>query len=183
MGFFHDREHIDLLWRRPMQVYRMPPVWELRRSNHCPRGSRIDTYQVQNLSLGNEVMESVHQLGDRGVVVPPVDVKDVDICGTELLQAVVQTDGHAFDVVTEVVDANGDIRVCTLVESRVLVVSDSQLTVVVRLFTSPTFVEITNWLRIPLCSTHSPMNCSDVSSWLYSLMPQNTRINGTRFTH
>lgn len=112
-------------------------------------------------------MESVHQLRDGGVVIPPVDVEDVNVCRAELLQTVVQTDGHTFDVVTEIVYANGNIRVCSLVESRVLGVSGGQQTTMVRLFTLPTLVEITSWLRIPLCSTHSPMNCSDVSSWLY----------------
>jgi len=43
-------------------------------------------YEVENFALLNENVESIHDLFDRGGVVPPMHVKEVDIARAQLFE-------------------------------------------------------------------------------------------------
>lgn len=47
---------------------------------------RVGDAEVQNLALRDEVMQSVHDLFDARLIVPPMYVKDVNIICAKLLE-------------------------------------------------------------------------------------------------
>ena len=53
-----------------------------------------DTHQVENLSLYYQVMKSVHHLLNAGRVIPPMNVENIDVVRTKLLQGRVDREGH-----------------------------------------------------------------------------------------
>lgn len=57
----------------------------LIRFGHDP-GRRVADAEVQNLARGDDAVQGLHQLGDGGGKVPPVDVEEVDVVGLELLE-------------------------------------------------------------------------------------------------
>ncbi len=69
------------------------------------------TYQVKDLSLGNEVVEAIHDLFDWGFKVPPVHVENIDVIGSKLSQTLLDGDMHGLDVVSDVVYGLSDVGV------------------------------------------------------------------------
>lgn len=60
---------------------------------------RIRDSQVQDLTLGNEVVETLHELRDGGREVPPVHVEQVDVVRLQLLQACLHRSTHALGAI------------------------------------------------------------------------------------
>ena len=69
------------------------------------------TYQIQNLARDDEIVQPVHHLLHGGVQVPVVEVQDVDIRRPQLLQARLNAELEALEVVADVVDALLQLRV------------------------------------------------------------------------
>ena len=65
-----------------------------------PGGGVADT-EVEDFSGGDDVVEGVHEFGDGGGEVPPVDVEDVDEVGLQFLQAGVERVAEGFLVVAD----------------------------------------------------------------------------------
>lgn len=65
-------------------------------------------------------MQTIHDLLDGRVPVPPMDIKDVDVRGAELLQAVFKTDVHRLDTVPSIVCLLNDLSGGTFVVRRIL---------------------------------------------------------------
>lgn len=83
-------------------------------------GKRRQAYQVQDLPLLDKVVEATHHLFDTCFKVPPVDVKEVNIVGAELLERRSDGDLHGLDAVACVQGLLLDTRVATLEVGRVL---------------------------------------------------------------
>lgn len=66
-------------------------------------GRGVADAEVEDFAGGDDVVERVHEFGDRGCEVPPVDVEDVDEVGLEFLQAGVEGVFEGFLVVADVV--------------------------------------------------------------------------------
>lgn len=49
-------------------------------------------------------MKIVHDLLDRGLEVPYVNIKDIDVRRSKLLQARLDTDTHRLDVIAVIID-------------------------------------------------------------------------------
>lgn len=62
------------------------------------------THEVENLPLDYQVMKSVHHLLNAGRVIPPMDVENVDVVRTKLLQGRVNREGHRLQVVAGIVN-------------------------------------------------------------------------------
>lgn len=52
-------------------------------------GRRVRYSQVQNLALGDEGVQTLHELRDGAAEIPPVNVEKVDVVRLQLLQACV----------------------------------------------------------------------------------------------
>ena len=120
--------------------------------------------EVQNFVGRDEVVKAVHNFFDGGLVVPPMDVEDVNVVCAEFLEAGCHAEMKRLEVIACVVDL-------LLSSVRALIVGgvlDEKLRMscVYGWRVDPTFVAITSWSRIPRFSDHSPMNSSEVSSWL-----------------
>jgi hypothetical protein len=63
-----------------------------------------NTHEVQDLALDDEIMKPIHHLLDAGVPVPPMHVKDVDVCGAQFLKTGLHTNVHRFEVVSGIVN-------------------------------------------------------------------------------
>ena len=48
-------------------------------------------------------MQRVHNFFDRGIIVPPMDVQQVDVRSAEFLQASLDTDVHRLSIVSGIV--------------------------------------------------------------------------------
>ena len=70
----------------------------LVRLGHNPSGCIRNT-QIENFALDDEVVETVHDLFDRGNVIPPMDVQNVDIGCTKVLQTFFDRKMQRFDMV------------------------------------------------------------------------------------
>ncbi len=68
-----------------------------------PSGGVADA-EVEDFPRGDHVVEGLHEFGDGGGEVPPVDVEEVDVAGLEFPQAGLEGDLEAFGMVTLVVD-------------------------------------------------------------------------------
>ena len=66
-------------------------------------GGGVADAEVEDFSRGDGVVEGVHDLGDGGGVVPPVDVEQVDVARLELLEARLERHAQALGVVARVV--------------------------------------------------------------------------------
>jgi hypothetical protein len=72
------------------------------------------------------VVQTVHNFLNRGMQVPVMDVKDVNIVGAKIFETTLDAKLHGFDVVAEVVDLLLDFiiasvrGVCVLVRESVL---------------------------------------------------------------
>ena len=69
------------------------------------------TYQIQDPARDDEIVQPVHHLLHGGVQVPVVEVQDVDIRRPQLLQARLNAELEALEVVADVVDALLQLRV------------------------------------------------------------------------
>jgi hypothetical protein len=125
---------------------------------------RVRDAEVQDFALDHEVMQAIHHLFDAGIPVPPVNVQNVDVGRAQFLETGFDAGMHGLDVVSDVVRLLSDGVVSALVVGRVLNVGVNEWkeTVNVKL----AFVAITSCSRISRFSAHSPINISDVSSWL-----------------
>lgn len=63
----------------------------------------ISAYQVENFARNDYVVERVHDFLDGRVVVPPMEVQNVDVCGSELLQT-------GFNRYVEILGIVADVR-------------------------------------------------------------------------
>ncbi len=70
-------------------------------------GGRVGNAEVEDFAGLDEVVEAVHDFGDGGGEVPPVDVEKIDVAGLELRKARLQRHAQAFGVVAGVVE--GDV--------------------------------------------------------------------------
>ena len=79
-------------------------------------GGGVADAEVEDFARGDGVVEGVHDFGDRGGVVPPVDVEQVDVARLEFLEAGFEGDVEAFGVVARVIllefDGAGGVRCC-----------------------------------------------------------------------
>ena len=106
-------------------------------------------------------METIHDLLDGGVEIPPVEVENINVVGAKLLETGFNTDLQGLCVVSGVVGLDFNVVVSTLKIRRVLKrIENTFDPTILRI----TFVAITNWSRIPRDSAHSPINASEVSS-------------------
>jgi hypothetical protein len=69
-------------------------------------------------------MQGIHDLLDGGIVVPPMNVQDIDIGGPEFLEAGVDRNVHAFGIVPYVVDLELNVLVISFERACVLSCSD-----------------------------------------------------------
>ena len=60
------------------------------------------TNKIKNFSLRDQVMQAIHNLFNGGDEVPPMNVKDVNVVGTKLLQRRFDGNVHRFDAVSAV---------------------------------------------------------------------------------
>ena len=97
--------------------------------------------------------------------VPVVEVQDVDIRRPQLLQARLNAELKALEVVADVVDALLQLRVSGPEVVGVLfrVISDKRMRNNVA---ERTLVDRMIWSRMPRASIHSPMTASDDPFWL-----------------
>ena len=70
-------------------------------------GRGVADAQVEHLAADDEVVQRLHDLGDRGGKVPPVDVEQVDVGRAEFPQARFEGDAQALGGVAEVVGLDG----------------------------------------------------------------------------
>lgn len=49
-------------------------------------------------------MESVHDLLDAGVIIPEMNIEDIDVRGSQLLKAGVNTNMHGLDIVASILN-------------------------------------------------------------------------------
>ena len=77
-------------------------------------------HQIEYLTLYDEVVETIHHLLDRGIVVPPMNVEKVNIVGAELLQACVDAEVHTLGIIPVIVHLLYDLRVVSLEQCGVL---------------------------------------------------------------
>ena len=61
--------------------------------------------EVEDLALFDEDVKRVHDLADRGGVIPPVDVEDVDVVSLEFLERLMDAHEERFLGVAQVVGA------------------------------------------------------------------------------
>ena len=66
-------------------------------------GGGVADAEVEDFSRRDDVVERVHELGDRSGVVPPVDVEQVDVARLEFLEAGLERDVQTLGVVARVV--------------------------------------------------------------------------------
>ena len=66
-------------------------------------GRGVADTEIEDFACGDDVVEGVHEFGDRGCEVPPMHVEYVDEVGLELLQARVEGVSEGFFVVADVV--------------------------------------------------------------------------------
>ena len=59
------------------------------------------THQIQDFALHDEVVQAVHNLFDARVIIPPVQVEDVDVVRAQLLQRAVQGHIHRLEIVAD----------------------------------------------------------------------------------
>lgn len=74
----------------------------------------MPTYEVQDLSLRDKVVQTVHDLLNRGLVVPPVHVQKVNVVRSQLLQARFNGDMHRLEIVPGVVRFYFNVILTTL---------------------------------------------------------------------
>ena len=67
-----------------------------------PGGGVADT-EIEDFAGGDDVVEGVHELGNRGCEIPPVHVEHIDEVGLQFLQARVEGVAEGFLVVADVV--------------------------------------------------------------------------------
>lgn len=72
-------------------------------------GRGVADAEVEDFAGGDHVVEGLHEFGDGGGEVPPVDVEDVDVGGLEFLQAGFERDFQAFGMVALVVDFDAGV--------------------------------------------------------------------------
>jgi hypothetical protein len=65
-------------------------------------------------------MKAIHDLLDTGIIVPPVNIQDINVCCSQLLQAGVDAGVHRLDVVTSVIDLVLDAFFAAYIVCRVL---------------------------------------------------------------
>ena len=73
-----------------------------------PRG-RVADAEVEDLAGADEVVERLHELGDGGGEVPPVDVQQIDIVGPQLLEAVAHGEVQRLGRVADEVGVEGGV--------------------------------------------------------------------------
>ena len=84
----------------------------------------ILAYQVENLARQDKRVETVHYLLNARLIVPPMDVEDVDVGGTQPLQGAFNGKMHILGVIADEIGRMGNrwIKifefVCVLVDSR-----------------------------------------------------------------
>jgi hypothetical protein len=66
-------------------------VW-LKIENHA--GGERNAHEVQNLARFNESVKAVHNLFDGCLIIPYMDVENVNVRCPELLQASLETEAH-----------------------------------------------------------------------------------------
>lgn len=66
------------------------------------RQSRSWTYEIQDFSLSDEVVQTVHDLLDAGSVIPPMHIENVDVVCLEFLERRLHGDVQRLDVVPEI---------------------------------------------------------------------------------
>ena len=122
------------------------------------------------LSQSHCVLYVSHRIAlmDREIGTHPVHVKNVDVGRAQLLERIFNRDMHRLDVVAGVVRLLRDVVPSTLVVRGVLrngLFQHCDNAVETKDQRRLTLVAMTIWSRMPRASIHSPMNCSDVSSW------------------
>lgn len=72
----------------------------------------------RELFLYDQGMETVHDLLNGRIIVPPMEVEDVDIVSAKFLKTFVYSNTHVLDIVSDVVDLLRNRRVlnwkCTI---------------------------------------------------------------------
>ena len=77
-------------------------------------------HQVEYFALHDEVVQAVHDFRDGRLPVPPMEVKDIDIVRSEVLETVCNAEVHGFGVVAEVGGFVGDGVIAARVVGREL---------------------------------------------------------------
>jgi hypothetical protein len=94
---FHATLRTHSLWPQTTQdCPRFPAIDERHKSNNTS-----ETNQIKDLARQNEDVQAVHELFDRGMEVPHVDVEYIDVGGPQLLETRFETEFHRLGVVPQ----------------------------------------------------------------------------------
>ena len=156
-------------------------------------------HQIEHFTLHDEGMQAIHDFFNASLEIPlraeqaneldtrrtsaeefpyPVDVENVDVRRPKLLERVMHGVVHGLQVVSYVVRLLAGTS--TFVKHRVLFMMSGRR--VAPQCDVQTLVVITICSRTPRVSIHSPMNISEVSSWLNEVSGA-PNLNDTRHTH
>jgi hypothetical protein len=107
-------------------------------------------------------MESTHDFFDRRLIIPPVNIQNVNIGSAKIVQTRFYRVANGFDIILCVANLLFDIIVPVLTRRRILPVHMKGMIIMKRCLHSLilTFVAITIWSRMPRSSSHSPIICS-----------------------
>lgn len=76
--------------------------------------------QVVDLASSHEIIQSMHQFRDRGVVVPPVHVVEINVARLQVSQRILQRQTQALGTIAAKVGLNFDLLLVQAVWARVL---------------------------------------------------------------
>ena len=68
--------------------------------DYNPSGCIRDS-KVEDLASGNQGVETMHNFLDTGSEIPPVNIKQIDVVRTQLLQRTVDRDMHRLERVAD----------------------------------------------------------------------------------
>ena len=84
-----------------------------------PRG-RVRNAEVEDLAGRDEMVQAIHDFLDTAGVIPPMQVEDIDVVGSELLEGSMNGNMHRFEVVARVMHLLLDVLRRSLEVRRVL---------------------------------------------------------------
>ena len=141
----------------------------------APPDARTITHEVEHFPRGNKCMEGMHELGDAGIPVPEMNIVQIDVGRPELLQGSLDVEVKRLRAGASVEDLLLDRVVPVLGGAGKLFTSRSGSSATANHSKLLALVAMKSWSRTPFDSAHSPMICSDDSSWLAKESPIRTR--------
>ena len=93
---------------------------------HDP-GRAIRNSKIQDLAFHNQIVKTIHDLLDATCIVPEMDIKQIDVGGSQLLERILNGDVHGLDTVTRVENLLFD-RFVVGVEMRIARILISEIT-------------------------------------------------------